>query len=448
MNNFFNNLKCVHFVGVGGVSMSKLCAYTASLGIVCSGSDLKFSPTIKKLEEIGVKIKIGTAKDFAKNADLVVFSSAIKNDNPDLVCAKRKMERKDYLAEVAKNFDFVVAISGAHGKTTATSMLAWVLKAKEESFTAHIGGNIVGIDNFNFSKGNKYFITEACEYSKSFLKLSPDIGVVLNVDYDHPDCYKSLEDTYLAFAMFALKSKIFIYNNNYKIALLNNTQNVTNECISYGKENANYTFCNCEFKNGCCNFDVKKDGKFFDSYTLYTLNQVNIYCAIAVIAVADRLGVEKKYIKLGLATFPGLENRFQCLGMSKNGLRLIVDYAHHPEQIKQAIAAAQKLLPECKRLFVVFEPHTYSRTKALLNDFVTALNGNWTSVIMPTYSAREKESAGFNSIMLYQTMCKECENAVYVDGYKSAKQYLLKNGTEGDIALFLGAGLDSSKILF
>lgn len=451
MNEFFQQLKSVHFVGVGGCSMSKLCAYTAQLGINCSGFDLKASDTTKKLQAMGVNIFVGDegvkqSQIKATKADLVVYSSAIKKDSPELLVAKCKMERKDYLAKVASNFDKVIAISGAHGKTTTTAMLAWVMRSCGEHFYAHIGGNIIGINNLYCYTGNEYFVTEACEYSKSFLKLKPDIGVILNVAYDHPDCYKSLEDTYLAFAMFAMQSKTLVLNSACKRLLVNSDIREAN--ITYGESNANYTYCNLVCTDSTCNFDVIKNGEFFDNYTLYTLNEINVNCAMAVIAIADKLNIDKKYIKLGIATFPGLENRFQCLGMSQNGMRLIVDYAHHPDQIEQAIISAKKIVPAGQRLFVVFEPHTYSRTKALLNDFIIALNGDWVCVIMPTFSARECESAGYNSFVLYRELCKKSENAVYVDSYQSMKKYLLKRGRTGDVALFLGAGLKNEEIIF
>ena len=212
MNNFFYGLKKVHFIGVGGVSMSKLCAYTLGIGIQCTGSDAKNSGTIDKLRAMGVDIVIGEKRDFALEADLVVYSSAIKPNHPELLAAKKCMERKEYLALVAKNFDKIIAVSGAHGKTTTTAMIAWIFKVAGKSFTSHIGGELVGGD-ICFGTGEEYFITEACEYSKSFLKLHPDIGVVLNIDFDHPDCYKSLKDTYLAFTMFMAQSKAVVYNS-------------------------------------------------------------------------------------------------------------------------------------------------------------------------------------------------------------------------------------------
>ncbi|MDE6967125.1 MAG: hypothetical protein K2P12_00580 [Clostridia bacterium] len=448
MNNFFYSLNNVHFVGVGGVSMSKLCAYTMSLGINCSGSDAKESEIISRLRNMGVNIVTHENRELARNADLVVYSSAIKANHPELLAAKKIMERKEYLALVAKNFEQVIAISGAHGKTTTTAMIAWIFNVAGKSFTSHIGGELVGGSDFNFGMGNEYFITEACEYSKSFLKLYPDIGVVLNVDFDHPDCYKSLADTYLAFNMFMSQSKAVIYNANYDLVTCDSFKNNKPLLISYGKDDSDFKAENVKAKVNCITFEVAKKGELYDSYDLYTLNLVNVQCALAAISVCDLVGIEKEKIKLGLATFPGLKNRFQCLGMMSNGARMIVDYAHHPKQIKCAIESVYRNLPDDGDLIVLFEPHTFSRTKALFKDFCKVLDGEWITVIMPTYSAREKEEAGYNSTRLYMEMSKTNKKLVYVDSYEKAKEWFKKNVKQTDTILCLGAGLINEKLIY
>ena len=448
MNNFFYSLKWVHFVGVGGVSMSKLCAYTLKLGIKCTGSDSKNSETIEKLRNAGADIVIGENREFARNADLVVFSSAIKSNHPELLAAKKSMERKDYLALVARNFEKIIAISGAHGKTTTTAMIAWIFKVADMSFTSHIGGEFVSIGDIGFGTGNEYFITEACEYSKSFLKLNPDIGVVLNVDYDHPDCYKSLKDTYLAFAMFMSHSKAVVYNDEFDLLSNEKLQNAKPKLISYGSGNADFNAQNIVMHNNNIDFTAYKNNEKFDYFTLYSVNKVNVYNALAAISVCDYVGISKDKIKLGLATFPGLKNRFQCLGIMTGGAKMIVDYAHHPKQIEFAISSALYGLPDDGDLIVVFEPHTYSRTKALFNDFCKVLQGDWTTVIMPTYSAREKVEDGFDSLRLYMNMSKTSDRIVYVDSYEKAKEWLLKNAKVTDTILCLGAGLDNNKLIY
>lgn len=447
MNNFFYSLKKVHFVGVGGVSMSKLCAYTLSLGIRCSGSDAKNSDTIVKLKALGADIVIGESRDFAREADLVVYSSAIKSSHPELLSAKKCMERKDYLAMVAKNFDNVIAISGAHGKTTTTAMIAWIFNIAEKSFTSHIGGDMVG-GAISFGGGSEYFITEACEYSKSFLKLYPDVGIVLNVDYDHPDCYKSLQDTYLAFATFMSQCKNIVLNGDFDFLIEDNREKIHSNVVTYGTENSNYFAKNITRHSNFLTFDLYKKGEFVEQFTMWTTNTVIVECALATIAVCEMFGIERSKIQLGLATFPGLKNRFQCLGIMSNGAKMIVDYAHHPKQMQASISSAYYNLPDDGDLIVLFEPHTYSRTKALCNDFCKVLKGDWTTVLMPTYSAREKPEEGMDASQLYIECCKNNDRMVYVNGYNMAKYWLAVNTKSTDTILCLGAGLVSEKLVY
>lgn len=447
MNEFFKNIKSVHFVGVGGVSMAKLCAYTLSLGIKCTGSDQKNSSALQNLKNLGANVYVGSNQNVAKQADIVVYSSAIKQDDKELVCAKVKVERKDYLAEVAKNFKTTVAISGAHGKTTATALLFWVLKIANKSFYPHFGGKMIGEENFVLATDAEIFLTEACEYNQSFLKLSPDIGVVLNVDFDHPDCYKSFDETMLAFLAFASKCKNVVVNSEIK-GFNKNLNAFNNNQITFAQSNADFCYENLVQKNNYINFDVKKQGVFFENITFYSPNKINVYSLLAVIAVADFLGISAKKIALAIATFPGLKNRFECLGVSSTGARIIVDYAHHPTQIKNSIKTAQEILGESKRLFVLFEPHTYSRTKSLFYEFCDVLQGEWNTIILPTFPAREQKSCGYDSIKLYQKLSKQSEKIVFANGYQEAMSWLKKNAKSNDIVLCLGAGLNSEMLAF
>lgn len=446
MRDFFDGLHKVHFVGVGGVSMSKLCAYTMSMGISCSGSDQKDSTVLKELKSLGVKIATDNGVELARQADLVVYSSAIMPNHPELKVAKNVCERKYYLARVADKFETVIAISGTHGKTTVASMLAWVMRSSGVKVTAHIGGDIVGVDNLNFVYGNECLVTEACEYSRSFLELSPDIGVILNVDYDHPDCYKDLADTYLAFSVFAEKSRTVIYNKDYE---QNSSRSNKNNCemvryISFGtSENADYVIKNIRTKLGSIDFDVFYHSKTMGTFTVYTYNEINVLCATAMIAVASHYGIDKESIRIGLATFPGVVNRFQCLGTIKSGARLVRDYAHHPREIATVIKAGERL--NHKRLITVFEPHTFSRTKALFDEFVSVLAKSDLVIILPTFKAREISTAGEDSITLYTMLCKVTDKAVYCAGYDEVNKYLKTNTDADDVVLAVGAGMTADK---
>ena len=450
MRDFISRFKRIHFVGVGGVSMSKLCAYTLSCGVCCTGSDAKDSDVITQLKKLGVEISIGDGLSLAKRADLVVYTSAMPKDCPEVKCAKNSIERKSYLAAVSEKFDKVIAISGSHGKTTVTSMLAWVMRCASVPFTAHIGGDIIGMDNLNISFGHDCFVTEACEYARSFLELSPDIGVVLNVDYDHPDCYRNLADTYLAFSVFALRSGTVVYDNHYSIQpLVQAVDSIRGNSIKYvtfgDNEQSGYKLGKVNSANGVIDFEVLKNGAILDNFTIYSYNDINARCGLSVIAVADTYGLKIEDIKRGLATFPGVKNRFQCLGLIETGARIITDYAHHPSEIKTVINAGRKL--ESKRIVTVFQPHTFSRTKALLDGFVTSLSESDVVVLMPTFKAREIVEDGVGCDELFNMLSKVMNNVVYLKTYEEVRYYLLENTDSNDVVLTVGAGLNACEFL-
>ena len=430
--------------------MSKLCAYTQSRGVKCTGSDAKCSEVIDKLRSLGVEIEIGSAESLARKADLVVYTSAMPKDCRELKVAKQIIERKSYLAKVAEQFDKVIAISGSHGKTTVTSMLSWVMMCAKIPFTAHIGGDIIGVDNLNISTGNECLVTEACEYARSFLELSPDIGVVLNVDFDHPDCYRNIADTYLAFSLFALRSGTVVYDNKYNIQpIANGIDRLRGGCVNYvtfgDNDKSKYKLGKIDNFGGVINFEVYKEGVILDNFTIYSYNEINALCALSVIAIADTYGIDIPVVKEALATFPGVKNRFQCLGLLTTGARVVTDYAHHPMEISTVIKAGRKLTED--RVVTVFEPHTFSRTKALLNDFVKSLSASDVVVLMPTFKAREVASDGEDCYKLYELLSKVMDNVVYCSGYEEAKNYLAKNTTDNDVVLTIGAGLDASKLI-
>ncbi len=430
--------------------MSKLCAYTQSRGVICTGSDAKNSEVLQKLRSLGVQIEVGNAEGLARKADLVVYTSAIPKDCREIKVAKQTIERKSYLGKIAEQFDKVIAISGSHGKTTVTSMLSWVMMQAKIPFTAHIGGDIIGVDNLNMYFGNECLVTEACEYARSFLELSPDIGVVLNVDFDHPDCYRNIADTYLAFSLFALRSGTVVYDNKYNIQMVaNGIDRLRGGSVNYvtfgDNEQSKYKLGNIDSANGVINFEVFREGVLLDNFTVYSYNEINALCGLSVIAVADIYGIDMQSVKESLATFPGVKNRFQCLGLLSTGARVVTDYAHHPREISTVIKAGRKL--SIDRVVTVFEPHTFSRTKALLNDFVDSLSASDVVVLMPTFKAREVAADGEDCYKLYELLSKSMDNVVYCVGYEEAKNYLAKNTTVNDVVLTIGAGLDASRLL-
>ena len=419
--------------------MSKLCMFTQKLGIKCSGSDSNNSDNIRLLKFYNIPITIGEDIIRAKNADLVVYSSAIPSDSRELMVAKRKIERKEYLKYVSNLFSSMIAISGTHGKTTTSSMLSWIFKCSGEKFTAHIGGEIVGTNFMSLSSGYDTLITEACEYKKSFLELSPTLAVILNVDFDHPDCYKDINDVNLAFSIFAKKSKKVIYNNECE-SLDKLLKLSDKKAISYGILNADYTLGEVSQNGNNINFEVLRYGKSLGVFTIYSYNPIYVMCALAVVATCLEYGININDIRIGLATFPGVKERFECLGRMKCGARVIRDYAHHPKEIMTVINAGRNLVGD--KLITVFMPHTYSRTKALFDDFVQVLKSSDTVIILPTYKAREIAVDGVDSIELYDRLCKVMDNVVYAGSVLDAKEWINKNADMKTNVLAIGAGLN------
>lgn len=437
----FKDIKRVHFVGIGGVSMSKLCAFCLKRGILCSGSDCSDSETLNELAAMGANVYVGENPDIASLADIVVYTGAIKADNKELLAAKKCVERKYFLACCAKKCKQMVAVSGSHGKTTVTSMISWVLLGCKKHFVAHVGGNIVGLNIRDLDCGDDIFLTEACEYKRSFLELSADISLILNVDYDHPDCYASLEDTYIAFAEFLTKTKDICILDYNSLQLIANAEgiNVMPKIITFGDNiNSDYYISDIQSDKTVFTFDVCKNGKYFASFILNTANEINLKCALASIVALDILGVSVSDIASGLQTFRGVERRFECLGLLGGKVRVISDYAHHPTEIINAIKGGRRL--EYNKVLAVFEPHTYSRTKALLQEFETCFNYADECILLPTYSARETPSMGATAFELFNKMLSNNTNVKYFSEKSEVEEYILKNYSDKDLVLLLGAG--------
>lgn len=452
MINSLNDLKYIHFVGVGGVSMSKLCSYCLSKGIKCSGSDISKSKIIDELRAKGALICLCDGSNMAKSADLVVYSSAIPLDHPDIIAAKTVMERKEFLRIFARNFGKVVAISGSHGKTTTASIISWILRYANFNFTAHIGGEIIGINPLEMNYGDNILVIEACEYRKSFLHLNPDISIILNIDYDHPDCYQSIDEVYNAFGQFALQSKCVISNGDYDIKKvarnINREKSVKIDFVNYSYNDDDYLIQKIKIKDGLLSMRILKnyldDVAVLGDFTMPSYNAVVAECATSAIIACIKLGIDISVINKAMTVFPGVKHRFQCLGKKSCGTRVIADYSHHPREIKKVIEASKGL--NSNKVIAVFQPHTYSRTKALLNEFVEALSDADVVIVMATYSARETENDGVNSITLYQNLCGANINAIYCEDYVDVDNWIKKNTVYGDLVLVLGAGIDLDKI--
>lgn len=436
--------KKVHFIGIGGISMSGLAAILLRKGFKVSGSDAKESKITDKLKANGAEIYIGHKRENLKNVDLVVYTAAIPSDNPEIIEAKEKnielMNRAEFLGYIMKGHKFNVAVSGTHGKTTCTSMLSHVTLKNNLDPTILVGGEL-DIIGGNFRIGDsEYFITEACEYKESFLKFFPYVGIILNIDADHLDYYRDLNHIKEAFTKFVN----LIPKDGYLVAYSEdkNIKDVIEKAncnvITYGINEGDVIAKNISFNNkGQATFTVSKDNKDLFEVTLQTTGKHNILNALATVCVSLIFGIPAEAIVNGLAECKGAHKRFEYKG-EFNGATIIDDYAHHPVEIKATLETA-KLLPSNK-IYAVFQPHTYTRTKTLFEEFTRCFDNVDELILMDIYAAREKNTGLVSSEELGEAIRKTGVNCINVHSHEEAANYLKNKASKNDLILTIGAG--------
>ena len=438
--------KKVHMVGIGGVSMSGIAEILLNFGFKVSGSNNVESEITKKLEKAGIEISIGHKAENITNQDIVVYSAAIKKDNIELVTAKAKnipiIERADFLGELTRCYKDTITISGTHGKSTTTSMVSLCFLAGLKDPTIQVGADLRNIDG-NYKVGNsEHFIIEACEYVESFLKFSPKAEIILNIDNDHLDYFKNFENIKNAFIKYVKllpDDGLLVVNGDDKNAL-DLIQYAKGTSISYGITNKNTDFfaVNIVFDNdGFPEFDVYSKNSFYGRIKLNVPGMHNVLNALACIALCDYYGIKYETIKNALLSFTGALRRFEFKG-KVNGASVYDDYGHHPAEI---IATAKALMnKKYNQSWVVFQPHTYSRTKMLLDDFAKALLNFDNIIILDIYAAREKNTYGISSKDLADRICSLGKDAKYIPDFDECVNYLKSNVKENDIVLTQGAG--------
>ena len=442
----FNQPCHIHFIGIGGISMSGLAEILLEEGFTVSGSDNKESALTDHLSQNGATVFYGQkASNIIDGIDLVVYTAAIHEDNEEFAEAKRQnlpmLSRAELLGQLMTNYKTPVAISGTHGKTTTTSMLSHIALAADLDPTISVGGILKVIEGNIRVGGPDLFITEACEYTNSFLHFFPKIGIILNVDADHLDFFKDLDDIRNSFHLFAKllpeNGTLVINGDIDKIEEI--TSDLSCRVITFGKEaSLDYSAANITYnEQGNASFDVVKDGQNVAHLALAVGGEHNVYNALAAIAVADILGVPAETIQTGLASFHGTDRRFEYKG-EFNGVTVIDDYAHHPTEIAATLAAAQKY-PH-KHLWCVFQPHTYSRTRALLKEFAQALSLAENIVLADIYAAREQDPGDISSKTLQAELEKLGKKAYYFPSFDEIEKFLLENCINGDLLITMGAG--------
>lgn len=436
----------IHMVGIGGVSMSGIAEILVNFGFTVTGSNNVETETTKKLEKNGIKISIGHNKENITNQDVVVYSAAIKQDNPELVEARKKkistIERADFLGEITRCYKDTITISGTHGKSTTTSMVSLCFLEALKDPSIQVGADIKQLDG-NYKVGNsEYFIIEACEYVESFLKFSPKSEIILNIDNDHLDYFKNFDNIKNAFVKYVKllpKDGLLVVDGDDKNAL-DLQKYTTAKVLTYGITNKNTDFfaVNIAFdNNGFPEFDVYAKGNFYGRIKLSVPGIHNVLNSLACIALCDYYGIELKYIQKALLSFTGAVRRFEFKGMV-NGANIYDDYGHHPTEI---VATAKALMnKKYNKSWVVFQPHTYSRTKSLLGDFAKALLNFDNIIVLDIYAARENNTYGISSKDLVDEICRLGKDALYIPDFSECVNYLKNNVEENDIIITQGAG--------
>ena len=442
----FHKPLSIHFIGIGGISMSGLAEILLEEGFTISGSDSKKSPLTSLLESKGAKIYYGQrASNISDSVQVVVYTAAIHPDNPEFACAKEKglpmLTRAQLLGQIMRNYDTSIAVAGTHGKTTTTSMLSHILLKGECDPTISVGGILPAIGGNIRVGGHDTFLTEACEYTNSFLHFFPKISVILNIDADHLDFFKDLDDIRHSFRKFAqlLPDDGTLIVNSEIEHLDQLTEGLTCKIVTYGMDaSSDYYASNITFDEFAHpSFDCYKGDTLLGHFVLHVPGIHNVSNALASIALTDQMGVSMEHTRIGLEKFGGTKRRFEKKG-EIGGVTIIDDYAHHPTEIEATLHAAHNY-PH-KKLWCVFQPHTYTRTKALMDDFAKALTLADHVVLADIYAARETDTLGISSSMLAEKVNALGGCADYFDSFDKIETCLLENCKPGDVLITMGDG--------
>ena len=442
----FNKPCHMHFIGIGGISMSGLAEILLGAGFKISGSDSKESELTDHLTALGARVDYPqTAENITNDIDVIVYTAAIREDNPELQAAKASgkpmMTRAQLLGQIMANYENSIAVSGTHGKTTTTSMISQILLETNEIPTISVGGILEAIhSNVHVGSSNR-FITEACEYTNSFHEFYPKFNIILNVEADHLDFFKDLEDVRHSFRRFAENTSekgVLIINKdieNWEFF----TSGLGCKSITYSVEDstADMTASDISYENGCASFTPVFNGKPLAPVSLSVPGVHNISNALSAIALCLEMGVNYDCILSGLKKFGGADRRFQFKGKFK-GATVIDDYAHHPTEIAASLAAAKNF--DYNRLVVCFQSHTYTRTLSFLDEFAAALSAADLVILPDIYPAREKDIYGVSSKDIAIRLEKLGCEVHYLPTFDECEKFLSKNIMHNDLLITMGAG--------
>ncbi len=442
-----NNHKKIHCIGIGGIGLSAIAEILLNKGFQVTGSDMKESEITDRLIRDGACIFLGHRSKNVEGADLVVYSAAVGLDNPELQRAAQlgipAITRAEMLGLLMKDHENSIAIAGTHGKTTTTSMVSLILEDAGRQPTILVGGNLEKINgNVQVGEGS-YFVTEACEYMDSFLSLHPKIEIILNIDSDHLDYFKDIDHIVSSFHKFASlvpeDGLIIAYDANpFVHSVIREMDNV----ITFGfSEGCDYYVKDIGFdESGLPSFRVFNYTGELCAMKLAVPGEHNILNALAAFSCCRELGVETGSIVRTLESFQGTQRRFDFIGITDNQVRVIDDYAHHPTEIRATLAAAANI-PH-KDLWCLFQPHTYTRTMALFDDFTEAFDGADKIIMAEIYAAREKNIHKISSKELVNEIKKKYpgKEVYYFSRFEDIANFVADNSSSGDLVITMGAG--------
>lgn len=417
-----------YFVGIGGVSMSALALLLHDRGVIVRGSDLNESDFTKSLRQRGISVHIGESEEIEE--DTVVYTGAVGFRNPQLAAAvragKRLIPRAELLGMVAKTFPRVLAVAGCHGKTSTSSMLAHIFESGNRAYTCHIGGEDSQFGNYR-RKGEEFFLTEACEFQRSFLSIQSEVALILNTDRDHTDCYSNEKEVVEAYTLFAAQAKRAVINADDR-----NARKIPHS-LSFGRHSGDITAGRIYSDGEKYRFTVFEKSVPTVDIRLALHGEIHVQNALASYAAARLMGLSASEIKRGIENFCGVKRRFEAVGKLA-GIPVICDYAHHPREIETTLKTAERICRGTVRL--VFQPHTYTRTRDLMGDFVRVLKKAENPIVYKTYAARETFDAAGSAYSLVSRI----PEASYVQSPEQLKKRLLAEIAPDDLILVLGAG--------
>ena len=438
--------KRVHLIGIGGASMSGIARILQSFGCSISGSDLNESHNIEQLRKAGIRVYLGHDASNVGNADLVVYSMAISQDNPEIVyCIENgiePIERSVLLGQLTREYKKTLAVCGTHGKTTVTSMLAQILTEAGTDPTIHIGGVLDAIGGSIRMGGRDIFLTEACEFRRNFMNLFPTVAILNNIDADHLDCYRDIEDIACAFKDFLgkLPADGWVVGNGDDPRTRDVLEQSGRRYLTFGmSDSCDYRMTDVkEDKKGYICFNAYHKTKYLGNVKMAVPGLFNAVNALAAIAASNELGIDPQAACDTLSRFRGAKRRFELTG-TLNGAELFTDYGHNPTEIRNAISIARKRCDE-GRLWAVLQPHTYSRLKLSFDDFVTCTREADITLVTDIYAAREADPGDIDSQMLVESMKEHGINAVLTRTFADAAKEIYDGVGPKDLVITLGCG--------